>query len=117
MFADALLAIQGSAARAAIKGFQLHVDNPGTGGAANKSSASMVVPVWTTVSSAGAFDLATPAQFSGGTPSGPVTYVSCWSDATGSGIWYGNFALTGDLTFDSNGQIALETFPITGAST
>lgn len=116
-FSDAMLVIQGNATRSAIGGLQIHTDAPGNGGAANKSSASMVVPVFTVVNGAGGFDLAADAQFSGGTPNGPARYVSCWSDATGSGTWLGNFALTGDLTFDSNGQLTLESFPVTGAST
>ncbi|ETB34456.1 MULTISPECIES: hypothetical protein [Mycobacterium avium complex (MAC)] len=115
-FSDALLAVQGNATRSAIKGLQLHTGNPGVGGAANKSSAPMQTPVWTVVDAAGGFDLAAPVQFSGGTPNGLAPYVSAWSDTSGSGTWYGNFPLTGDLTFDSNGQLTLETFTVTGAA-
>lgn len=115
-FSDALLVVQGNAARSAIGGLQLHTANPGTGAATNKSSAAPVAPVWTVVDGNGNFDLATPAQFSGGTPNGAAAYVSCWSDTSGLGTWYGNFPLTGDLTFDSNGQITLESFLISGSS-
>lgn len=115
-FSDAYLAILGGAGRAAIKGLQLHTDNPGVGGAASKSNAAMQTPVWTVVDAAGGFDLAAPVQFSGGTANGPVPYLSAWTAADGTGTWLGNFPLTGDLTFDSNGQLTLEAFPITGAA-
>lgn len=115
-FSDALLVIGATAMRNAIGGLQLHTADPGVGGAANKSSARMVAPAWTVPSGSGNFDLATPAEFTGGAPNGGVAYVSMWSDTTGSGTWYGNELLSGDLTFDSNGAIALESLTQTGSS-
>ncbi|OIN79353.1 hypothetical protein [Mycobacterium malmoense] len=102
--------------RANIGGVQAHTADPGTGGVANKSSAAMKVPAWTTPDANGNFDLASPILFDGGTPSGPVPWVSLWSDASGLGVWKGNMQLTGDLTFDSNGNITVESLPITMAS-
>ncbi|WP_155770280.1 hypothetical protein [Mycobacterium asiaticum] len=102
--------------RAGLGGAQLHTANPGTGGAASKSSASMVVPSWTVPTADGDFDLAAPMVFEGGAPNGTVTWLSLWSNATGSGVWKGNFELTGDLTFDSNGVITIESFALNGSA-
>lgn len=113
---DAALNVGANAIRSALGGLQLHTGNPGAGGAANKSSAPMVAPAWTVVSGSGDFDLAAPAPFTGGTPNGPVTYVSVWSNTSGSGVWYGNFALSGDLTFDSSGNYTLDSLPMDGSS-
>lgn len=105
-----------TAIRAGIGGVQVHGDDPGNGGVANKSSAAMVVPLWTTPSGTGNFDLETAAAFTGGTPNGPCKFASLWSDTTGSGIWKGNVQLTGDLTFDSSGNITINSIPIQGSS-
>src|ERR1044072_5438134 len=99
---DAALVIGATAIRSALAGAQLHTGNPGTGGAANKSSAAMVVPAWTVVTGSGNFGLAAPMVFSGATPNGPITWVSLWSNASGTGVWYGNYQLTGDLTADAD---------------
>lgn len=102
--------------RAALGGVQMHTADPGTGGVANKSSAAMVVPTWTTPDANGKFDLAAPVAVTGGTANGPATWASLWSNTTGTGTWKGNIQLTGDLTFDSNGDYNLESLPITLAS-
>lgn len=115
-FSNSAMLVGGNAIRAALGGMQLHADNPGVGGAANNSSAGMQVPTWSTVTGSGNFGLAAPVAFTGGTANGPCTYVSLWSNATGSGTWYGNFALSGDLTFDSNGDYTVETLDLTGYS-
>jgi hypothetical protein len=115
-FSPALMIVAGNAMRAAIGGFQLHTGNPGAGGAALKSSAPMQVPVWTVVAGDGDWGLAAPVVFTGCTPNGPITYLSTWSNTTGSGIWYGNFVLSGDLTADSSGNFTVQTFPIDGAA-
>lgn len=115
-FSPALLVVSSTAIRTALGGIQAHTADPGTGGAANKSSAGMVVPVWTTPDANGNFDLASPAALSGGTPGGPVTWLSFSSDATGTGTWYGNYQLSGDLVFDSNGQYNIESIPVTAST-
>jgi hypothetical protein len=112
----AALIVGANAMRTAIKGAQMHTGDPGVGGAANKSSAAMAVPAWAVVDAAGGWDLAAPIAFTGGSANGPAQFVSLWSDASGSGIWYGNVQLTGDLTFDSNGAYTVETLPIAGTS-
>jgi hypothetical protein len=112
----AALVVGANAIRSALGGAQLHTADPGTGGAANKSSAAMVVPSWTVVNSSGGWDLATPLAFVGGTPNGPVTWVSLWSNISGLGVWYGNFQLSGDLTFDSTGATSVTSIPQTGSS-
>lgn len=115
-FSPFLLKIGANAMRSAVHGFQAHTDDPGVGGAANKSSAAMVAPVFTVVDANGGWDLAAPAPFTGGTPNGPVKFVSQWTSTDGTGSWCGNFQLTGDLTFDSNGAYTLESLPVVGTS-
>lgn len=114
---DAAMLVGANAIRTALGGAQLHTGNPGTGGAANKSSAAMVVPVWTTPTADGDFGLDADMVFAGGTANGNCTYVSLWSNTTGSGIWYGNFALSGDLTFDATGGYTITELSINGSST
>jgi hypothetical protein len=114
-FSPALLVIGANAMRSAIKGVQAHIDDPGVGGAANKSSAPMVVPAWGLVDANGGWDLGAPLAISGGQPNGPIPFVSLWSDTSGSGTWYGNVALGGDVTFDSNGAYTVESL-LTGGS-
>jgi hypothetical protein len=101
---DAAMQVGANAIRAALGGAQLHHGDPGSGGAANKSSAPMLAPTWSTVTADGDFGLAASLNFTGGTPGGPCTYMSLWSNTSGSGTWYGNVALTGDTTFDSEGN-------------
>jgi hypothetical protein len=113
---NAAMVVAANALRNALGGLQLHTGNPGDGGAANKSSAPMVAPSWTVVTGDGDFGLAAAAAFSGCTPNGPITWVSAWSNTTGSGIWYGNFLLTGDLTADASGFYTLDTFPLNGSA-
>jgi hypothetical protein len=116
-FSDAAMTVGANAIRAAVGGFQLHTGNPGAGGAASKSSAPMQAPSWTVVTGDGDFGLAAPVAFTGCAPNGPITWLSAWSNTSGSGIWYGNFALSGDVTADSSGNYTVQTFPINGSST
>lgn len=113
---DAAMTVGANAIRTALGGAQLHTDDPGTGGAANKSSAPMVAPSWTVVSGSGDFGLAAPIAFTGASPNGAIKWVSLWSNTTGSGVWYGNFQLTGDLTADSAGNYTVDSLTLTGSS-
>lgn len=116
-FSNALMTVGANAIRSAIKGFQLHTDNPGSGGAANKSSAPPLAPSFSTVSNDGDFSLANELTFTGAEPNGPIKYLSAWSSTNiASAIWYGNFKLTGDLTADANGHYRLEGFQADGSS-
>lgn len=115
-FSPALLIVGANPMRSAIAGIKIHTGNPGAGGVANASSAAMQTPVWSTVDSSGDFGLASPVAFTGGTPNGAATYISLWSGTGGSPTWYGNFQLSGDLTFDSSGNYTLETFSVSGTS-
>ncbi|ANW64021.1 hypothetical protein BCA37_10810 [Mycobacterium sp. djl-10] len=110
------MVVTANALRTALGGFQLHSANPGAGGAANKSSAGMKAPAWTVVTGNGDFGLAAPITFTGCAPNGAITWISVWSNTSGSGVWYGNFQLTEDLTADSSGNYVLQTFPIDGMS-
>ncbi len=113
---DALMIVMANAGRTALGGVQLHTGAPGVGGAANKSSAPMLVPVWTTPTANGDFGLAASMDFEGGTPNGPCPYASLWSNTSGSGNWYGNIPLSGDLNFDSAGNITIEELDLDGDS-
>lgn len=113
---DAAMVVGATAIRTALGGLQAHTGDPGTGGAANKSSAAMMVPTWTTPAADGDFDLAADVVFTGGTPNGPITHISGWSNTSGSGVWYGNFPLSGDLTFDATGSYTLTSLSINGSS-
>lgn len=114
---DAAMVLGANAIRSGLGGMQLHTGNPGAGGAANKSNAPMVAPSWTVVTGDGDFGLAAPVAFTGATPNGPITWVSLWSNASGSGTWYGNFALSGDLTADATGGYTVSALPLNGSST
>lgn len=114
---DAAMVVAATALRNALGGMQLHtISNPGVGGAAGKSSAAMAVPVWTTPTADGDFELATELVFAGAAPNGPILSVSLWSNTSGLGVWYGNFVLTGDLTADSAGNYTLESFTLNGSA-
>lgn len=115
-FSDAALKLGANAIRSALGGAQLHTGNPGDGGAANKSSAAMVVPAWTVVSGTGNWGLAAPMAFAGATPNGPITWVSLWSTTGPGAIWYGNFQLSGDLTADSEGNYTVNSLNLSGSS-
>lgn len=115
-FSPAALSIGANAIRSAIKGVQAHTADPGVGGAANKSSAAMAVPAWSVVNANGGWGLAQPIALTGGTPNGPVQYVSLWTTADATGIWLGNYKLSGDLTFDSNGAYTIESLDFTGSA-
>lgn len=113
----AALVVGANAIRSAMVALQLHSGNPGTGGAANKTSASPVAPTWSTVDSGGNWGLQAPVPFSGVAPNGAVTYVSVWSNLNlSTATWYGNYALSGDLTADANGAYTIETFPFEGVT-
>lgn len=113
---DAAMNVGATAVRAVLGGAQIHYDNPGTGGAAAKSAAPMVVPAWGTPAADGDFDLAADLVFSGGTPNGPVWGVSLWSNTSGSGVWYGNFPTSGDATFDSAGNYTVDSIDLDWAA-
>lgn len=115
-FSDAAMTVGANAIRSALAGAQLHTDNPGVGGAANKSSAPMVAPSWTVVSGSGNFDLAVPIAFAGAAANGAIKWVSLWSNTSGSGVWYGNFQLAGDQTADSEGTYSVNSIDLTGSS-
>ncbi|WP_152967030.1 hypothetical protein [Mycobacterium heckeshornense] len=115
---DAAMVLGANAIRSALQGMQLHTADPGIGGAANRSSAAPQSPTWTLPAADGDFSLAAPVVFTGGTPNGPVTHLSLWSSTNlSTAIWYGNFPLSGDLTFDGNGNYTVEAFTVNGSAT
>src|SRR6516165_7921 len=114
-FSNAAMVVGANAIRSYIGWMQLHTGDPGSGGAANKSSAPIQSVSWTVVTGDGDFGLAADVVFSGCTPSGPITYYSLWSARSG-GVWCGNVQLSGDLTADSSGNYTVEALSVNGSS-
>lgn len=94
---------------AAITHFGIATSDPGTTGA-NPSSASRVAAGWVANTSNGDI-VATNKNFTGGAASGPATYVTYWSAATG-GTFLGAEALTGDQTFNAAGEYTVSSVTI-----
>lgn len=113
---DAALNLMANAFRAAATHAQLHTGDPGTAGTSNVSSAARQAISWNAASGSGDIDLASAVDFTGGAASGPCTWVSLWS-ASSSGTFYGRYALTGDQTFNADGEYTLTEITLDGSST
>lgn len=109
---DAAQVIAGDAVAAAITHISLHTTGPVTSSADESTAARQ--PVTWTVDADGDLSVADVA-FTGGAPSGPAVRVGYWSAATG-GTYYGGALLTGDQTFDANGDYTVETLVESNAS-
>lgn len=116
-FSPATLVVGANAMRSFIGGAKIHTGDPGVGGAASASSAAMVVPAFTTVDTdTGNWGLNASIDFTGGAPGGPATWLSYWTGTGGGATWCGNFPLTGDLTFDSSGNLSITEHDFTESS-
>lgn len=114
-FSPALMIIGANAIRAAAVKAKIHTANPGTGGTANPTTAATVAFTWGTAANDGDFDIAAAINFTGGAAGGPAQWVSIWD--TTAAIWYGNFQLTGDQTFNSSGQYSVTSLAQNGSAT
>jgi hypothetical protein len=90
----------------------LHTADPGSTGA-NETTAGRQTPTWA-ASSGGVLSLSAADDFTGGAASGPCTYCGLW-EADGL-TFLGGFALTGDQTFNANGEYTLTDLTITGTA-
>lgn len=84
----------------------IHTGDPGENGANEDANVTRLAANWSAASNG---DIsATNIQFTDGTPSGPATHVGYWSALTG-GTCGGGKALTGDQTFNANGEYTINT--------
>lgn len=105
----AALNIAANALGAAVDNARLHTAAPGGSGTSNAATSGIETVAWGAASN-GDITLSAPVDFTGGAASGPCTYVSFWDGVPGSGgVFMGDFALTGDQTFNAAGEYTLDT--------
>lgn len=93
---------------------QLHSASAGVSGTGSVCSVRM--PVHWETPDGGEFGLISPLRFVAGTPNGAVYSVSLW-DAEVDGTFYGEFVLTGDLTFNGEGAFQVTAIDFVGTAT
>lgn len=113
---NAAMIVAANALRGAITHAQLHSGAAGGSGTTNVTSAGRQAITWSAATSDGDFGLASALNFTGGASSGAVAEVSLWSASSG-GTFYGNYAITGDATFNSAGEYTLTALNLNGSST
>lgn len=91
----------------------LHLGDPGTTGI-NETTATRMSIGWSATTAAGDLSISGPINFTGGANGGPCQYVGLWN--TAGTMFYGGFALTGDLTFNSAGAYTVNDLDITGTA-
>lgn len=114
---DAALIVASTALKSALMYAQLHHDDAGIYGSANKSSAPRRPVVWGTVTGPGDFALHSPINFTGGEPDTPVYSLTLWSDAPTGGTYYGQFPIKkGARTFSSSGEFTVSVLELDGSA-
>lgn len=114
--ADAAMILAANGLRAGITHMQIHAGDPGAAGTANVAPGPARQPIsWGAASADGDFNLAATVAFTGGTAGAAASWISLWSALTG-GTFLGRFALTGDTTFNSNGEFSVTALPINGSA-
>jgi hypothetical protein len=111
----AMQALASYATGTLLKYAQLHSAAAGVNGTANVTTAARVAPVWAAPTGAGSFGLASVINFTGGAANGAVYSVTLWSASSG-GTFYGEFVLTGDVSFDASGNYTITALNETGAA-
>ncbi len=91
----------------------IHTADPGATGT-NPSAAARRPVTWP--AAANGDITATNVAFTGGTSNGAATYVGLWSALT-AGTFYGGFLLSGDTTFNANGDYTITSLTINGSAT
>lgn len=114
--ANAAMIIAANALRTAITHAALHTGAPGAAGTSNTTTAARQPITWSAATNDGDFGLASALNFTGGAANGAVTYVSLWSAIT-AGTFYGDYAITGDATFNSAGEYTLTALNLNGSAT
>lgn len=113
MFLDTALNVGANAIAAAYPYLSLHTTGAVTS-SANESAAPRVAANW---SAAANGDIsATNRAFTGGAASGPVVRVGYWSASSG-GTYGGGCLLTGDQSFNANGEYTVTSITENGSST
>lgn len=94
---------------------QLHSGLAGVSGTDNIALAGRQPAVWATPGGTGSFGLASQISFTGGTPGTDVYSVTLWGAET-AGTFYGEYALTGDTTFNFIGEYQVTAIDFTGTT-
>jgi hypothetical protein len=90
----------------------LHSGDPGSSGSHETSAAREQVS-WPSAS--GGSGKVTDVKFTGGAASGACTHVGLWSASSG-GTFYGSEALSGDQSFNSQGEYTVTSATIADTS-
>lgn len=112
-FNDAVMLVVAASLQDAAAYGQLHSADAGPSGTTNLTAASRVSIPWGTASGAGDFGLVSSIDFTGGDPNGVVYSMTVWSAAT-DGVFYGQFVLDGDNTFDGAGVFSVTALDFAG---
>lgn len=95
---------------------QLHSASAGVDGGDNICSLTRQAVHWDTPDG-GDFGMSGAIRFTGGTPNGTVYSVSLWdTEEVDTGTFYGEYPLTGDLTFNGQGEFQVTAIDFTGTS-
>lgn len=95
---------------------QLHSSIAGDG-TANIAVAGRQPVIWDTPDGVGDFGLISAINFTGGEPAGTVYSVTMWDAETpGTGIFYGEFPVIGDSTFNLSGEYQVTAIDFTGTT-
>lgn len=105
------LTLQATAIQGVLFYAQLHSGGAGAGGTDNIAIAGRRAVPWGAPGAS--FGLISQINFTGGTPGSAVHSVTLWSAETG-GVCYGEFVLTGDLTFNAIGEFNVTAIDFTG---
>lgn len=108
------LALAANALVASLAYAQLHSAAAGTSGTDNAYALERQPVTWN-IPTTGDLSLASGIRFTGGTPNGTVYSVTLW-DADADGTFYGEYPLSGDLTFNGQGEFLVTAIDFTATS-
>jgi hypothetical protein len=111
---DTILNVGAAAMAAAMTHAAIHTATPNSSGSNPAASARQTID-WATPSG-GDLSLDAALDFTGGAASGAATHVGFWSASSG-GTFYGYLALTGDQTFNDDGEYRITAITIPGSAT
>ncbi len=111
---DATLNIGADAMKAAMSHASIHTAIPDSTGS-SPSTAPRQPIIWD-ATTGGDMVCSTPIPFTGGAPGGPALVIGLWS-APSAGVFRGWLELDGDLTFNSEGELTVDSISIPGTAT
>lgn len=111
----AALTLGANALKAVLLYAQIHSGPAGTSGTANVGASTRKSITWGSVTGPGNFGISSSLSFTGGTPDGPVYSVTVWSAST-SGVFYGEFLVSGSAVFDGSGNYVLSSLDLVGGN-